>query len=175
MRSFLLPTLLALSTPLMAFAEVECTNRPECWPEGSSMRTGLLLARQVQQTEELLASTHDELIALVASSVNGEIHVDQRLLGALKSQQAAWLKYRDEECELIGALTGSGGTWPSTYASRCEANHAEQRLRRVRSAMRCVQRIPAERRLFEQNACLQQLAPLTNKTWARPAAAAEER
>jgi uncharacterized protein YecT (DUF1311 family) len=163
MRKFIFPVLLATSIHLLAFAEVECTDRPECWPEGSSMHTGLLLVQKQQQTEKRLASKHDELIKLVASSVSGEVHADERLLAALKTQQVAWLKYRTEECELVGSLTGAGGTWPSTYANKCEVNHTEQRLRRIRSAIRCVQNIPSEKRLFEQNACLQQLAPLTNK------------
>ena len=127
------------------------------------MRTGLLLVQQQKAVEKLLAGKHEELIKLVAESSNGEIKVDERLLAALKTQQAAWLKYRTEECELIGSLTGAGGTWPSTYANRCEANHTDQRLRRVRSAIRCIEKIPNEKRLFEQNTCLQQLAPLTNK------------
>ena len=127
------------------------------------MHTGLLLVQKQLETEKLLASKHDELIKLVASSGSGETHADERLLAALKTQQAAWLKYRTEECELVGSLTGAGGTWPSTYANKCEVNHTEQRLRQVRSAIRCIQKIPSEKRLFEQNTCLQQLAPLTNK------------
>ena len=127
------------------------------------MRTGLLLVQQQQAEENLLASKYDELMRLVSSSATGGISVDGRLLAALKTQQAAWLKYRAEECELIGSLTGAGGTWPSTYANKCEVNHTEQRLRRVRSAIRCIEKFPSEKRLFEQNNCLQQLAPLTNK------------
>ena len=127
------------------------------------MHTGLLLVQQQKATEKLLASTHEELIKLVVSSSTQENSVDGRLLSALRTQQAAWLKYRTEECELIGSLTGAGGTWPSTYANRCEVNHTDQRLRRVRAAIRCIERIPGEKRVFDQNACLQQLAPLTNR------------
>lgn len=163
MRKFILSVFMAASISPLAFSEVECTDRPECWPEGSSMHTGLLLVQKQQQVEKLLASKHDELIKLVASSVSGDVHADERLLAALKTQQVAWSKYRAEECELVGSLTGAGGTWPSTYANKCEVNHTEQRLRRVRSAIRCIQSIPSENRRFEQNTCLQQLAPLTNK------------
>lgn len=127
------------------------------------MHTGLLLVQRQRAVEKLLASKHDELIKLVSSSSRDGIPVDGRLLAALKTQQAAWLKYRAEECELIGSLTGAGGTWPSTYANKCDVNHTEQRLRRVRSAIQCVEKIPLEKRVFEQNNCLQQLAPLTNK------------
>lgn len=127
------------------------------------MQTGLLLVQQQNAVEKLLANKHEELVKLVSSSSTGEIPEDERLLTALKTQQAAWLKYRTEECELVGSLTGAGGTWPSTYAIQCEVNHTDQRLRRIRSAIRCIEKIPNEKRIFEQNNCLQQLAPLTNK------------
>lgn len=127
------------------------------------MHTGLLLVQQQNTAEKLLTSKHEELVKLVSSSSTKEIKVDGRLLAALKTQQAAWLKYRDEECELVGSLTGAGATWPSTYAKKCEVNHADQRLRRVSSAIRCIEKIQNEKRFFELNNCLQQLAPLTNK------------
>jgi len=127
------------------------------------MHTGLVLLQRQQQAEQLLASAHDELVKLVAASSVDEIPVDERLVAALKAQQVAWLKYRTEECALVGALTGAGGAWPSTHARQCEVNHTEQRLRRVRSAAQCVRKISPDKRATEQNGCLQQLAPLTNK------------
>ena len=163
MRKMCFLLLALLLIPTWVFAEVECTDRPECWPEGSAMRSGLLLVQQQNAAEKLLANKYEALLKLVASSATEEKRVDERLLAALKSQQAAWLKYRKEECELIGTLTGAGGTWPSTYANKCVVNQTDQRLRRVRSAMRCIEKISNEQRFFEQNNCLQQLAPLTNK------------
>lgn len=129
------------------------------------MYNGLMLVEQRKALEEKLERAHKELVELVAGpkSEDGLGSTNGRLLTALETQQAAWLKYRDEECELIGALTGSGGSWPSTYANRCESNHTEQRLRRVRSAKRCIERLPTNDRLIEKNNCLQQLAPLTNR------------
>lgn len=127
------------------------------------MHIGLRLVQKKAADEKLLARKHEELVKLVSSPSTENVTVDGRLLAALKTQQAAWLKYRTEECELVGALTGAGGTWPSTYAVKCEANHTEQRLRRVRSAIRCIEKMPDEKRIFGQGNCLQQLAPLTNK------------
>jgi hypothetical protein len=129
------------------------------------MHTGLLLLENLKSIEKVLASKHEELLNLVsaATSSDGKFHTDERLLAALTAQQFAWLKYRDDECELIGSLTGAGGTWPSTYANKCQVNLTEQRLRRVRSAIRCIKKIPNEERLYGQNTCLQQLAPLVNK------------
>ena len=142
--------------------EPSCTERAECWPLGSSMRTGLELRERRDAAEKTLKRSHDKLLALISSkrSTDQWFGNDERLLMALKSQQAAWLKYTSEECELVGSLTMSGGTWPSTYATRCELNHIEQRIRRVRSATRCIHR-PSF--FAQEDTCLQQLAPLSNK------------
>ena len=161
-KSCLLLLTLSLTPPLV-LAEDHCTERPECWPEGSAMHSGLVLVQQKKAAEMLLVNKHEALITLAASSSTKEIRADERLLAALKTQQVAWLKYRNEACELVGSLTGAGGTWPSTYATRCELNQTNQRLRRIRSAIRCIKKIPSEKRYFEQNNCLQPLAPLTPK------------
>jgi uncharacterized protein YecT (DUF1311 family) len=165
MRIITLLLLALASVPVISLAETECSDRPECWPEGSSMHTGLLLLEKQKSIEKLLVSKHEELVKLVSAttSSDGKSHADERLVMALKTQQSAWLKYRSDECELIGSLTGAGGTWPSTYANRCDVNLNEQRLRQVQSAIRCIEKIPNEKRLYEQNTCLQQLAPLANK------------
>jgi uncharacterized protein YecT (DUF1311 family) len=155
--------LLALSLlPLFAGAEEECSDRPECWPVGSSMHEGLVLVQRLNAVDKVLVARHDELVTLVSASSTEDRKVDERLLAALKRQQSGWLKYRSDECELTGSLTGAGGTWPSTYANKCEVNLGEQRLHRVRSAIRCIEKIPRTDRIFKQNECLQSLVPLTN-------------
>ena len=126
------------------------------------MHTALLLVQQQQIAEANLQSKHAELVSLVASATSGKVHADERLVSALETQQVAWLKYRAEECELVGALTGAGGSWPSTYANQCEVNHTEKRFRRVESAIRCIRKIPAPDRLYSQNDCLQQLVALAD-------------
>jgi len=149
--------------PNIVMGQKECTDRAECWPPGSSMHEGLLAAERQATVQKLLMRSHEDLVDLMSAAEKDGTRADERLVAALRSQQAAWLKYQNEECELVGALTGAGGSWPSTYASSCERNHTEQRLQRVRSALRCIGKIPRENRLFDQNRCLQQLAPLTNK------------
>ena len=142
-----------------------CTDRPECWPEGSAMHTGLTLAAGQKKSSEQLKAKHDELITLLSESPNhnGEKYPDDRVISALKAQQLSWDKYKSDECELIASLTGAGGSWPSTYATECDANLTEERQRRVTSAIKCVKKIPLDKRWMDQAACLQQLAPLANK------------
>ena len=148
--------------PGLVLAEGNCTDRPECWPEGSAMRTGLEMLAQKRTAEANLRTRHAELVEFVASSSAEGFKVDERMVAALRAQQEAWLKYVAEECELVGALRGAGGSWGSTYATRCELNQTQQRLRRVQAALRCVRNLPAADRVMEQGKCLQPLVPLAN-------------
>jgi uncharacterized protein YecT (DUF1311 family) len=130
------------------------------------MRTRLLQGEQATRLENSLQKSHDELVALVAAATAQSrgmtLQVPSRLIEALKSQQIAWAKYREEECELLGALTEAADQWQSAHASRCRNNLTDLRLKRIQSARSCILRIPEENRVFGQAACLQQLAPLVN-------------
>lgn len=123
------------------------------------MNTGLLLVQKRQTTEKRLEKKYDELVLLAGSASM----LGPTVIQALKAEQVEWLKYRGAECTLVGALTGAGGSWPSTYAVRCEANLTDQRLRRVRSATRCLHRAIAKNQEFDESNCLQQLAPIANR------------
>jgi len=148
-----------------AGGEVQCTDKPECWPEGSAMNTGLTLVTNLEKKSSQLESKHNELIAPLSASPNykGEHYPDSRVIYALNALNISWVKYRSDECELVGSLTGAGGSWPSTYANKCEVNLTEERLRRISSSIKCIQKIPLKNRWMEQANCLQQLAPLSNK------------
>lgn len=85
------------------------------------------------------------------------------MISSLTDQQKYWATYIAAECDLIGTLSGAGGSWPSVYSNRCELNSNEERLKRINSAIKCVQKIPLENRWMDQTTCLQQLVPLANK------------
>lgn len=152
--------LLALaSTTVLAPALAQQLDQKDYWPEGSSMHTGFLMAERRDAAEAQLAEKQAELMALVIG--NQARYPDQRLVSALESQHAAWLVYRTAECELFGALTGAGGTWPTTHALGCDGQQTEQRVEEVVAAIDCIESLPAEDREFGQNACLYRLAPIS--------------
>lgn len=148
-----------LVTAPVAFAGTNCTDRPECWPEGSAMNMGLTAAQQRDAIQKKLERTYTQLVALVSSN---EVLGDQ-LGKPLQAAQDEWYKYSNAECSLVGALTGAGGSWPSTYTVQCELGLAYQRLRRVRSAIRCINRESKSGYGLEWTSCLQQLAPIVNR------------
>jgi uncharacterized protein YecT (DUF1311 family) len=154
----LLFAICALSTAHVAPAIAQ----DDGWPEGSAMHTGGLEVKRRDAATAVLARLEKRLLALISEQdpSSNSIPRNERLIAALKAQQAAWARYRVDECELAGALTGSGGSWPSTYAVRCEANLTELRVRRTRSAIRCVERITPSKRRPDESQCLYQLMPL---------------
>jgi uncharacterized protein YecT (DUF1311 family) len=163
MRSLLLSALLLISTSYAIAADIECSDRPECWPEGSAMHTGLLRRKSEDKLRKQLQQRHEELVALISTKhvQNGTEYLDdQRLVETVQAQHKAWHQFKDSECELIGALSGGASTWQSARAVECEMNLTTQRLKRTQHAIRCVKKIPPEDRQFNQQTCLYQLAPL---------------
>ena len=163
MRTLLLSIVLLISTCNAVSADVECTDRPECWPEGSAMHTGLLRRQSEDKLRKQLQQRHEELVALLSTThvQNGTEYLDdQRLVEAVQAQHKSWQQFKSSECEFIGALSGGMSTWQSARAVECEMNLTSQRLKRTRHAIRCIKKIAPEDRRFNQQACLYQLAPL---------------
>jgi uncharacterized protein YecT (DUF1311 family) len=159
----LLSILLLTSTYYALAADIECSDRPECWPEGSAMHTALQRRQSENTLSEQLEHKHKELVALISTKeiVNDKEYLeDERLVRAVQAQHKAWQQFKDSECELVGALSGGASTWQSARAIECEENLTSQRLKRTRHAIRCVKRIAPENRRFDQQTCLYQLAPL---------------
>lgn len=63
----------------------------------------------------------------------------------------------------MGALTGAGGSWPSTYAVACELKQTQQHLRQVRAALKCLDKMPVKEHWLEQNRCLSPLIALPQR------------
>lgn len=140
------------------------------WPSGSAMDTGFIVAKERDQTVEALKQKHKKLVDFVASilgsGVRGGLNHDgmgKRLAHALQTSQNAWLEYYPQECELVGSLSGSGGSWPSTYAVRCQRNLLHKRISNINSAQKCIEKLAVEQREFGMEKCLYQLAPLAWK------------
>lgn len=147
----------------LSYIKEECSDRPECWPEGSAMHTGLTLRKEEQDMMKKVQVKHEELIALISikKEINGKEYLaDERLVKAVKAQQAVWEDYKYKECELIGALSGGASTWKSARSVNCALNLTTQRYKRLRDAVNCVKKIPLKNRQYNLQNCLFQIAPL---------------
>lgn len=145
-------------------SNTKCADRPQCWPEGSAMHTALILSKQEQDMQEKTQSKHEELIEIISikKENNGKKYlVDNRLVNAVTAQHKGWEDFKDNECELIGALSGgAGNSWKSVRTVRCSLNLLTQRYKRLRDAVNCVDKIPLKSRQYDLQKCLYQIAPL---------------
>lgn len=157
-RACRLPSAVALSL-LLAHQPLRAATvqDQEAWPAGSAMAVG---RQHVSNRDRFAALLETRQAALLASLAEGNVAGGTRLIEALRAQHGAWLQYRVAECEVAGALTGAGGSWPSTYAVACEARLTESRYRRVGAVATCVRGIAVAARQRDAGHCLRRLLPL---------------
>ncbi len=139
----------------------ECSDRPACWPVGSAMNTGLKARADLENKSGDMQKLHLELISTLSnlSNFQSETFLRARVISALKAQQSTWVKYEVDECELVGALTGSGGNWPSAYANLCEIDLVKARASALTDAIKCIKAVPLKDSWMQSN-CLNALTPL---------------
>ncbi|XOZ32851.1 hypothetical protein ACMDCT_11590 [Halomonadaceae bacterium KBTZ08] len=100
------------------------------WPGGSAMHSGSLALSEKERYEE----KSNEILEKIYSKVSG-FHKN-----AIKAQVKALREYADSACMIVGASSGSGGSWPSTYAVRCESGVAYHHYINLRRALSCIER-----------------------------------
>ena len=160
--------LVALSVLLPALASAQ--GRPvaprdeaPCTPEGSALCTGQALLATLAQLDRRLDRRHATLRTLVRGDTTAAGR-DVRIEWAVDTLHATWRRLRRDDCELHGALTRAGGSWPSTWALDCEVAATRARLATVDAAIRCIERLPIARREFERFECLTRLRLLARDT-----------
>ena len=156
--------LLLVTTSIHASPQVECNDRPECWPQGSAMHQVLSLDNKLTTLESRIDRAVDQLESELESNKREDDLTESYLhiTSILREAQNAWSKYTIAECTFLGALSQTGGSWPHARSARCMVNHNEARLKRLQQAKRCVVRVRKDPAQYDPLSCLQQLAPLTN-------------
>ena len=116
---------LALNSAI-SVAAPECTDRPECWPEGSAMHTGLVAKQQFADADKRLNSVYSRIL----KSLPGD-EADNYPKKALVAAQREWVKYRDENCASVGEVSGGVRMWKSAYTVICETDMTEERIKEL--------------------------------------------
>ena len=50
----------------------------------------------------------------------------------LRKSERAWLLYKDEDCTLVGGVTGGSNLWVTHFAANCEVKRTRERIRFLR-------------------------------------------
>lgn len=138
MRTILLVTAALIAAPVVA-ADVECTDRPECWPETSGMYSALRLREKLDAAIEKLNEQFEALLKDVERMDKQEKFFAfdaDRLVRELKASQEAWLKYSNAHCAVVGMAGQAGSAWQNSQAHECEIGLVEVRASEVENIAR---------------------------------------
>jgi uncharacterized protein YecT (DUF1311 family) len=119
---------------LMAFAlssspwlaDVECSDRPECWPEGSAMHTGLVAKQELAAADKELNKVYARILKSLPKD-----EPDNHPKKALVAAQREWTRYRDANCASIGEVSGGVRMWKSARTVLCEATMTQARVQEL--------------------------------------------
>jgi uncharacterized protein YecT (DUF1311 family) len=106
-------------TPLLATAE-------DSWPEGSAMDVGTKAQQRLARADKALNAAYQQIIKKLPAD-----QPDDYPKRALIAAQRAWIKYRDEECALVGETSGGVRMWKSAYDVSCRADMTENRTKEL--------------------------------------------
>ena len=142
---------------VLSFCGTAYSDNRDKWPEGSAIHTGYLFGDQVAYFSKLLEKQEKRLVEALEAS-----KADLGIKYAIEKTIDIWHDYASAECDAFGKLTQAGGSWQSTWSSKCSWRLYERRFKRVRDAANCVKRNNDSYNYFEAK-CLQQMLPFNFK------------
>lgn len=162
LRRTALVALVASFPSLAAAQRPDAASRGEepCTPEGSAICAGIELSDTLATLDARLDRRHTALVRLVRGDTTARGEEDGRITRAVDTLHATWRRLRGDDCELHGALTQAGGTWPSVWATDCEVAATRARIATVDAVIRCITRMPADERRYRRFDCLSRLRVL---------------
>jgi uncharacterized protein YecT (DUF1311 family) len=107
-------------------ADAECTDRPECWPEGSAMHTGLVARQELATADKELNTVYSRIIAGLPAD-----EADNYPKKALVAAQREWIKFRDANCASVGEVSGGVRMWKSAATVQCETAMTQARVKEL--------------------------------------------
>lgn len=150
-------TWLACIAPIYAQDEGELAGCDK-WNTAGAMGVGCVLKARKIYFRDFRNNRYETLIDLLSEHQSE----NDQLIVAVERQRDLLDKYYASECGLVGKLMGGGGSWPSTHATRCEANLMDRQFRRVDNALQCMQKHDRSTRFLRNQAHLECLYQLTH-------------
>jgi uncharacterized protein YecT (DUF1311 family) len=135
-----LPCLAALAISSISIAEPIATPKqisPTAAENGDDLCGGKshiedvqCLATFLKKQDRELNQVYKRALAALPEKDNSD---DRKARTQLVKSQRAWLKYRDENCTLIGGQEGGSNLWVTHFAALCEKNETAERIKFLKS------------------------------------------
>lgn len=91
------------------------------------MNTGLAANERRSEADKQLNATYQRILKNLPKD-----EPDNYPRRTLIAAQRTWIKYRDDQCALVGEVSGGVRMWKSAYSSVCEADMTEARTKELK-------------------------------------------
>jgi len=108
-----------MSTVTTAEAE-DCDNY-----SGDHIRQVQCISSRIQNLDSELNEVYKQALGMLPEK---ETQDERKEKEQLRKSQRAWLKFKDENCALIGGLQGGNNLWVTHFAALCEEQQLKERI-----------------------------------------------
>ncbi|MDY7574501.1 lysozyme inhibitor LprI family protein [Actimicrobium sp. CCI2.3] len=96
-----------------------------CLTQSSSMQSAQCLEEKLKTAEAMLDSSYQDALHHLPDTSDRDIRKTKE---QLKKAQNAWLVYRNEHCNYMGALKGGSNIWVTIFSLECSLQETERRI-----------------------------------------------
>lgn len=116
---------LTLSALLLASWQASGNASDDC-SEGDHLTQVQCVSRQIQLLDKRLNTGYQRALNNLPEKHGTDTRKERE---QLRRSQRAWLKFKDENCALIGGLRGGSNLSVSHFAATCEKQTIEERIK----------------------------------------------
>ena len=141
---------LITTTLLLCLCGYAIANTANDWPLGSAMYSALLATNERNTYE----TKSDQILKEIYLAINNDYQNN-----LIKEKVKALKAYSQSACNIVGASSSAGGSWPSTYVEKCKRGIVYHYYRSLKNALNCIKPQISKKSYFSPNdkiACMLQ-------------------
>jgi uncharacterized protein YecT (DUF1311 family) len=113
-----------LTVVFISFASAASADNSAC--EGkSNFEQVQCISKRLQDLDRELNRVYKLALEAMPEKSNSDHRKEQE---QLRKSQRAWLKYKDDNCALVGGLEGGSNLWVTHFAGLCEEKEVSSRI-----------------------------------------------
>jgi uncharacterized protein YecT (DUF1311 family) len=121
LQVILMASVFFMSCSVLADAGIE-----NCDSDDNNFDQMACLSRNLDKLDKELNITYQAALAAMPKTSSDDVRKEQQ---QLRKSQRAWLKYKDENCALVGGIEGGNNAWVTKFAATCEVNAVSERIK----------------------------------------------
>jgi hypothetical protein len=162
MKKGLIAVFIAL-LPSMVYSASDCSEKPECWPEGSTRRISLEYRDAAEKQARRIFEESEAIVDLLSDLMPEGSYEMKKITKAVPKHTKLQVEYIESECDIAAfAMEGGSGMGTNKKYQLCRLNQLDTYRRILLNARKCLSRARESSYTGIAAAkCLYQIAPST--------------